>query len=67
MVGGTSYQECIENAIFSYEAGLSAIDIVAPFYYKPADVNQLVEFVALIGESVPEMPVYFYHIPVLTC
>ena len=66
LVGGTSYNECIENAIFSYEAGLSAIAIVAPYYYKPADETLLAEFCAIIGESVPEMPVYFYHIPDLT-
>jgi N-acetylneuraminate lyase len=65
-VGGTSYRECIENAIFSHEAGLSAIAMVAPYYFKPADIAGLAEFVALVGESVPEMPVYFYHIPVLT-
>jgi N-acetylneuraminate lyase len=66
LVGGTSYRECIENAIFSFEAGLSAIAIVAPYYFKPVDNYQLSEFVAKVGESVPEMPVYFYHIPVLT-
>jgi len=66
LVGGTSYGECIENAIFSFEAGLSAIAIVAPYYFKPVDNYQLSEFVAKVGESVPEMPVYFYHIPVLT-
>jgi len=63
LVGGTSYQECIENALFSLEAGLSAIAIVAPYYFKPSDNVQLAEFVARVGESVPEMPVYYYHIP----
>jgi N-acetylneuraminate lyase len=66
LVGGTSYQECIENALFSRESGVSAIAIVAPYYFKPADEMQLAEFVARVGESVPEMPVYFYHIPVMT-
>ncbi len=66
LIGGTSYQECIENAIFSFEAGISAVAIVAPYYYRPSDAGQLAEFCAIIGESVPEMPVYFYHIPVLT-
>ena len=66
MVGGTSYSECIENAIFSYESGLSAIAMVAPYYFKPADDTMLAEFVAIIGEAVPKMPVYFYHIPSLT-
>jgi N-acetylneuraminate lyase len=66
LVGGTSYQECIENAVFSREAGLSAIAILAPYYFKPADDTRLAEFVARVGESVPDMPVYFYHIPALT-
>jgi N-acetylneuraminate lyase len=66
MVGGTSYQECIENALFSYEAGISAVALVAPYYFKPTDDEMLAEFVTRVGESVPEIPVYFYHIPVLT-
>lgn len=66
LVGGTSYNECIENALFSAELGISAIAVVAPYYYKPSDESLLAEFVARIGESVPAMPVYFYHIPSLT-
>ena len=66
LVGGTSYQECIEHAIFSYESGIEAIAMVAPYYFKPSDAGHLAEFVARVGESVPAMPVYFYHIPVLT-
>jgi N-acetylneuraminate lyase len=66
LVGGTSYQECIENAIFSYEAGIEAIAMVAPYYFKPSDTGHLAEFIARVGESIPDMPVYFYHIPVLT-
>jgi len=66
LVGGTSYQECIENAVFSSEAGVNAIAVVAPYYFKPPDATMLAEFCARIGEAVPEMPVYFYHIPVLT-
>jgi N-acetylneuraminate lyase len=66
LVGGTSCRECIENAVFSSEAGLSAIAIVAPYYFKPADADQLADFCARVSESVPPMPVYFYHIPELT-
>jgi N-acetylneuraminate lyase len=65
LVGGTSYEECIENAIHSRECGFSAIGILAPYYFKP-DEARLAEFVIRIAETVPEMPVYFYHIPVLT-
>ncbi len=66
LVGGTCYSECIENAVFSFEAGLSAIAIVAPYYFKPVEVNQLADFCTRIGEAIPRMPVYFYHIPSLT-
>ncbi|MBK9388690.1 MAG: dihydrodipicolinate synthase family protein [Bacteroidetes bacterium] len=66
LVGGTSYKECIENAVISYEAGISAIAVLGPYYFKPADENYLAEFVARVGESVPDMAVYYYHIPVLT-
>jgi len=66
LVGGTSYQECIENAVFSKEQGMSAIAVLAPYYFKPSDETQLAGFVARVGESVPDMPVYFYHIPSLT-
>lgn len=66
LVGGTSYTECIENAVFSQEEGVSAIAVLAPYYFKPSAPEQLAEFVTRVGESVPEMPVYFYHIPVLT-
>ena len=66
LVGGTSYGECVENAVMSNELGLSAIAVVAPYYYKPASADDLADFVVRIGESVPGMPVYFYHIPSLT-
>ena len=66
LVGGTSYKECIENAISSAQMGVSAIALLAPFYFKPTSAAKLAEFVAKVGETVPDIPVYFYHIPVLT-
>ncbi|NSW94320.1 MAG: dihydrodipicolinate synthase family protein [Bacteroidales bacterium] len=66
LVGGTCYKECIENAIFSFEAGISAIAVVAPYYFKPPDEGHLAEYCAMVGEAVPQMPVYFYHIPGLS-
>jgi N-acetylneuraminate lyase len=66
LVGGTSYLECIENAQHSAALGVDAIAIVAPYYFKPAGPKQLAEFCAVIAEKVPQMPVYFYNIPVLS-
>jgi N-acetylneuraminate lyase len=39
---------------------------VAPYYFKPSDAEILADFCARVGESVPDLPVYFYHIPSLT-
>lgn len=66
LVGGTSYVECIEAAKFSNKVGVDAIAVLAPYYFKPSNARQLAEFVTKIAEVVPEIPVYFYHIPVLT-
>ncbi len=66
LVGGTSYTECIESAIHSREHGIDGIALLAPFYFKPAGAVQLAEFVSKVAEQVPELPVYFYHIPVLS-
>lgn len=66
LVGGTSYVECIENALHAKEAGVDAIALIAPFYFKPAGARQLAEFVSKVAEQVPGLPVYFYHIPVLS-
>lgn len=66
LVGGTSYAECIEAAQHSAKTGVDAIAVLAPYYFKPASGEQLAAFVAKIAESVPELAVYFYHIPVLT-
>ena len=66
LVGGTSYKECIENAQHSAESGVDAIALLAPYYFKPAGARQLAEFCAKVAEAVPQTPVYFYHIPVLS-
>ncbi|PIF02196.1 MAG: dihydrodipicolinate synthetase [Draconibacterium sp.] len=66
LLGGTSYSECIDNALHSVECGVDAVAILAPYYFKPGDAKALVDFCAKIAEAVPETPVYFYHIPVLS-
>jgi N-acetylneuraminate lyase len=66
LVGGTSYRECIEIAIASREMGIGTIALLGPYYFKPASAGSLAEYCALVGEAVPELNVYYYHIPVLT-
>nr|WP_315203522.1 dihydrodipicolinate synthase family protein [uncultured Flavobacterium sp.] len=65
-LGGTCLADCIDLAKHAYEIGLYAVSLTAPFYFKPANVDMLAEACIQVGQSVPDMPLYYYHIPVLT-
>lgn len=65
-LGGTCYKDCIDLATGSQKMGLHAVAVTSPSYFKPANVKVLAQFFMKIAEAVPEMPVYYYHIPVLT-
>lgn len=65
-LGGTCLNDCIDLAKHAYEIGLYAVSLTAPFYFKPANVEMLAQACIMVGESVPNMPLYYYHIPVLT-
>jgi N-acetylneuraminate lyase len=66
LVGGTSIADCKELARHAKKIGLYAVSFTAPFYFKPADVEQLAACCKAIADEVPGMPFYYYHIPVLT-
>jgi N-acetylneuraminate lyase len=42
------------------------VAFTAPFYFKPSTVQMLAACCQVVAEAVPEMPFYYYHIPVLT-
>lgn len=65
-LGSTCYKDCIDLAVESQKMGLHAVAVTSPSYFKPANVKVLAQFFMKIAEAVPEMPVYYYHIPVLT-
>jgi N-acetylneuraminate lyase len=65
-LGGTSITDCKDLALFAKQIGLYAISFTAPFYFKPANVDMLAKACAEIAAVVPDMPFYYYHIPVLT-
>ncbi len=66
LVGGTSLQDCREQALHAKDAGLYAVSLTSPFYFKPTNVQVLAECCAAVAGAVPDMPFYYYHIPVLT-
>jgi N-acetylneuraminate lyase len=66
LLGGTCLADCKELALHAKEIGLNAISFTAPFYFKPASVEILANCCKEIAAVVPDMPFYYYHIPVLT-
>lgn len=66
LLGGTCLAECKELALHASSIGLDAISFLPPYYFKPANIAVLAECCHEIASTVPHMPFYYYHIPVLT-
>lgn len=66
LVGGTSQAESILLAKEADQCGFDAVAVLAPYYFKPASVELMAQFCIGIGEAVPNIGLYFYHIPALT-
>ncbi len=46
--------------------GAAAIAAIAPYYFKPRNLEALVDWCADIAAAAPETPFYFYDVPALT-
>lgn len=65
-VGHTSIGDCVALAAHAQRIRVSAIACLAPFYFKPSTVEDLVDFCAEVAAAAPDLPFYFYHIPSTT-
>ena len=65
-VGANCQAEAIELARHAREAGAAAAAALAPSYFKPATVRDLVEFCVPIAAAADPLPFYFYDIPGMT-
>ncbi|MDQ2719233.1 MAG: dihydrodipicolinate synthase family protein [Bacteroidota bacterium] len=65
LVGGTCIADCIELAKYAQQSGIYAVSFTAPFYFILQDVETLAACCKAIAGSVPGLPFYYYHIPVL--
>ena len=65
LVGGTSIEDGKDIARYAQQCGLYGVSFTAPFYFKPANVEMLAVCCKEIADAVPDMPFYYYHIPVL--
>ncbi|HEY1378927.1 MAG TPA: dihydrodipicolinate synthase family protein [Gemmataceae bacterium] len=65
-VGGNCLADARTLAAHAQSVGAMAIAALAPSYFKPATVNDLVTCCADIAGAAPGLPFYFYDIPSMT-
>ncbi|XP_041335569.1 N-acetylneuraminate lyase isoform X6 [Pyrgilauda ruficollis] len=65
-VGALNLPECQELARHAAAIGADGIAVIAPFFFKPTNKDELVAFLQKVASEAPEVPFYYYHIPPLT-
>ena len=65
-VGHASLSEAKDLARHARQVGADAVSAVAPWYFKPSSVANLVDCLAEIASAAGDLPFYYYHIPHIT-
>lgn len=65
-VGHNSLDEARQLAAQARQIQADAVALVAPSYYKPATIEDLLSFCVPVARECAPLPFYFYHIPPLT-
>ena len=65
-VGDNSLPVARALAEKSQQSGADAIAAMAPCFFRPASVDQPLPYLKEISAAAPELPFYFYDIPVMT-
>ena len=65
-VGHNCQPDAIALASHAADIGANAVSSLAPCYFKPTSVDDLIDFFAPIAGAASGLPFFFYDIPVLT-
>lgn len=65
-VGHNCLNDAVTLAAHARSAGAAAIAVMAPSYFKPATIADLIDFCAPIAAEADPLPFYFYDIPGMT-
>lgn len=65
-VSGTCFNEAVQLAYYAEQWGADALLLLPELYFKPKNIEELVHYLKEIAKTVPEMPIFYYHIPMLT-
>ena len=64
--GDSCLDDCRTLAAHAQEIGAFAVAAAPPCFFKPATLDDLIDFCAGVASAAPELPFYYYHIPALT-
>ncbi len=65
-VGGLSVEESRDLAAHAQTNGADAFSAIAPYFFKPSSVQDLVAYCKSVASAAPDLPFYYYHLPALT-
>ena len=65
-IGSNCQSQSMELARYASEIGADGTASIAPNFFKPKTVNDLVNFYAPIAASAGEIPFYYYNMPAMT-
>lgn len=65
-VGGMSLPQCVELAAHAQAAGADVIAAMAPCFFKPASIADLVAFFKPVAAAASSLPFYYYNMPSIT-
>ncbi|MGI9543761.1 MAG: dihydrodipicolinate synthase family protein, partial [Cyclobacteriaceae bacterium] len=65
-VGHNSIKTAQELAKHALRIGANSIGAIAPIFFKPENLDALVRYNALIAESAPDLPYFYYHLPAMS-
>ncbi|XP_013171074.1 PREDICTED: N-acetylneuraminate lyase-like [Papilio xuthus] len=62
-VGGAPLSDVLDLASYCQKVGADSLLTLPELYFKPDSVDTLVDYVELVANAAPNLPVLYYHIP----
>jgi N-acetylneuraminate lyase len=59
-------QDCRDLAAHAQKIGAHSVSMTATTYFKPKNVAELVAMCGEVAKASPDLPFYYYHIPIVT-
>ncbi len=65
-VGHTSIEDSCRLAAHGASIGADGVATLGPIFFKPATLDELLQYCEIIAKAAPTTPFYYYHIPSMT-